>query len=70
MLRICCRTAKQQETVCMMCVFVERSEANGYPDFEQTGRAEQGPSLLSMVHAVSDGCRRDDAHHIIINHKL
>jgi len=53
MLRICRRTSKQQETVRMMCVFIDRSESR-WIDFEQNGLAEQGTSPPSMVHPGSD----------------
>jgi len=48
--------AKQPETVRVMCMFKSSTvlSQDGYTDFEQTGRAEQGPSPPSMVHPGSD----------------
>jgi len=63
MLRICRRTAKQQKTVRVMCLFLYRSKSKWITKFrtDRTGWTRSEPTLN-----VSFGiwfCRRYDAHH-------
>jgi len=50
----CRRTEKQQETVVWCTCSSTGLSQDVYPDFDQTGQAEQGPSPPSMVHPGSD----------------
>jgi len=58
LLRICCRTAKQQETVRVMCMFIDRFESRWITRFRTDRTGTQTPESPSLKYGAAASIAR------------